>query len=252
MLAEVRDFMASDPPPFEPNFTFERTEVWELDYEAAHSLPHDLGNGAGVLLVQDILDELRLTPDAYAQAQREALSRALLIREGRRQKGRAGKSEKESALRSWLGEQKIGLKKALENHRIRDTELDSFLEEEALVRWTSAALDDIARSHLLNALRSHGRLAPLIERAEAKQRVLQAVGKEQSTLETSGIPPAALLGWFWQQAFPGQWQTVAPGVLAEKMGFADVSEMNRALLREYLFRRYGEKHGIAPGRGSLT
>ncbi|PVE23309.1 hypothetical protein DC522_16355 [Microvirga sp. KLBC 81] len=252
MLAEVSNFIAADPPPFKANFTFERTEVWDCDHEAAHSLPQVIGNGANTLLVQDILDELRLIPGDYARVKREALARALSIREARRQGIDAGPDEKERALRTWLRERRAGLQRALEDNRLGDAELETFLNEEALVHWTEAALEQVVQSNLLNTLRSRGWLAALIERAEAKQLALRALGKEGATTQTSGISPTALLGWFWRQTFPGQIQMGPSETLAQKMGFAEVSEMNRALLREYLFRKYSEEHCIPIRSSGLT
>ncbi|KLK92423.1 hypothetical protein AA309_14510 [Microvirga vignae] len=252
MLAAIRGFLDTDPPPFEPNFTFERTEVWELDYEAAHSLPQLIGGASRALLVQDILDELRLIPGDYARAQREALARALSIREARRQGIDPGSDEKEKALRTWLRERRAGLQRALEDNRLGDAELENFLSEEALVHWTETALEQAVQNNLLNTLRSRGWLAALIERAEAKQLALRALGKEGATTQTSGISPTALLGWFWRQTFPGQIQTASSETLAQKMGFSDVSEMNRALLREYLFRKYSEEHCIPIRSSGLT
>jgi hypothetical protein len=252
MLAAIRDFLASDPRPFEPHFAFERTEVWELDYEAAHGLPQPLGSGGDALFVQDILDELRLMPDAFVRARREGLARALSLRVARRQRSGPEPDEKERTLRAWLHEHGTGLTDALKGNRLDDATLDAFLEEEVLIRWVETAFDQAAQNNLLGALRSQGRLAPLIERAEAKQRALRAMGRDEATTQTSGIAPAALVGWYWRRAFPGQLQTMSSETLGKRIGFADVSEMNRALLREYLFCEYCEKHGILVSSTGLT
>jgi hypothetical protein len=238
MLGTIRHFIVTDPPPFESSFTFERTDVWDLDYEAAHCLPHSIGTGADALLAQDILDELRLLPNDYALAQQEALARALSIREARRQGIKETPEEKERALREWLRDRGTRLQKALEDNRLGEPELDAFLRDEALVRWAAETFEHLACDNLINALRSHGRLATLIERAEAKRRALRTMGKEESTMQTSDKSPAALLGWFWRTTFPGQMQMIPAELLAQKMGFPDVSAMSRALLREYHFRKY--------------
>lgn len=252
MLAAIRDFITIDPPPFKANFAFERTEVWDLDYEAAHGLPQVIGNGTDALLVQDIINELRLMPADYACMLREAVNRVLSIREARRRRTGAEPDEKEKVLRAWLRECGIGLEEALEQNRISRGELEAFLEEEALVRWTAAAFGDAAQNKLIDTLRSHGWLAPLIERAEAKQRALRDMGREATTTQTSNISPAALVGWFWRQAYPRQTQMMSSEALAQRMGFADVSDMNKALLREYLFREYCEELGISVKTSALT
>jgi hypothetical protein len=248
MLAAIRDFIATDPPPFEPSFTFEKTDVWNLDYEAAHGFPPSTGDEADVLRADDILDELRLSPEDYTIAQREALVRALSIREARRQGIEPEPEEKEKALREWLRERGVGLEKALEVNRLGETELEAFLRDEVLIRWTAETFEHASHSNLLGALRARDKLAPFIERAEAKRRVLRSIGKEGATTQTSAQSPAALLGWFWRRTFPGQMQMMAPELLAHKLGFSDVSAMNRALLREYLFSAYDRGKRTGPGR----
>jgi hypothetical protein len=257
MLAATRDFMATDPPPFQPGFTFERTEVWDLDYEAAQALPQAIEKGAEALLLQDILDELRLVPDDFSRARREALTRTLLIREAKlveniRRRGDAASGEKEQALKSWLREQGTSLQKALGRTRLSEDSLDAFLNEEALACWASASLETASRNGILDALRSHGRLGPLIERAEAKQHALHMMGKEETTTQTGNIPPAALVGWFWRQAFPDETQVMSSEALAVRLGFADVSDMTRALLREYLFSEYCRDHDLPIRISRLT
>jgi hypothetical protein len=78
------------------------------------------------------------------------------------------------------------------------------------------------------------------------------MGRDEATTQTTGITPAALVGWYWRQAFPGQMLTISSEALALKMGFADISDMNRALLREYHFREYGKEHHIPKRSSGLT
>ncbi|MET0532372.1 MAG: TfuA-like protein [Microvirga sp.] len=238
MLGAICDFIATDPSPFDPNFTFERTDVWDLDYEAAHSLPQSIEGENDALRVEDILDELRLSPDDYRLVQQEALVRALSIREARRHGMEPEPEEKERVLREWLRERGIGVQRALDEDRLGEADLEAFVRDEALVRWTAEKFETAIHDNLFDALRARGRLAPLIKRAEVKRDALRSMGKEGATTQTSGQSPAALLGWFWRRTFPGQMQMMPPEILAQNMGFSDVSAMNRALLREYLFSEY--------------
>ncbi len=248
MLFAIRNFMASDPPPFKPSFTFERTDVWDMDYEAARGFPQSLGHGGSMVSVEDILDELRLSPKDYILAQQDALLRALSIREAQRHGITPEPQERERALRDWLRERGIGLEEALEEDRLAESDLEAFLRDQVLVRWTTERLDPVVRDSLLGALRANGRLAPLIERAEAKRRALRSMGKEDATTQTSGQSPAALLGWFWRRTFPGQMQTLSPEILAQKLGFPDTSAMNKALLRDYLFSEYSRRKSTESDR----
>ncbi len=252
MLAAISDFIATDPPPFEPRFIFERTDVWNIDYEAAHSLSRSIGGKYDAVRAQDILDELRLSPKDYAFIEREALVRALAMREARRQGIEPESEEKERALRDWLKEHGMTVQTALEGNRLTESELASFVKEEALIRWTSEALAHAVHGNLLGSLRSRGRLAPFIARAEAKQRALRDIGMEGVTTQTRDISPAALLGWFWRKTFPGQMQTMPPEALAERLGFADETAMTRAFLREYLFSEYSNDKSTTANEVNLT
>lgn len=251
LLERIRDFVATDPAPFQAAFTFERTEAWDLDVEAAQGLPQ-IGGETDTLLLEDILDELRLMPAEFTDIRREALTRSLLIREARRSRGEAEPEEKEVALKSWLREQGTGLQEALEHNRLYDGYLAAFLSDEALVLWAAASLGTAARARMLDTLRSQGKLAPLIERAQAKQHALRMMGKEAATTQTGSIAPAALVGWFWRRTFPDQLQTISPDALAEQLGFTDVSEMTRALLREYLFSEYCDENDLPIRVSRLT
>ncbi|MGO4387873.1 TfuA-like protein [Microvirga sp. 2YAF29] len=248
LLTAIRSFMASDPPPFTSGFLFERTDVWDLDYEAANTFPKSIASEVDALPVDDVLDELRLSPADYMIAQREALLRVLSIREAQRHGVAAEQEEKENALREWLRERGMGLQEALEKSGLDEIGLGQFLSDEALVRWTAERLDPVTQENLLGALRSHGTLAPFIQRAHAKRQALRSIGKEGSTTQTSAQSPAAMLGWFWRRKFPGQMLMMSPAMLAQKLGFSDVSAMNRALLREYLFSDWSRRKSTAPDR----
>lgn len=252
LLETVRAFMATDPPPFKPAFTFERTEVWDLDCETANALPQIAGQGGDALLVQDIFDELRLMPRDFACAQRKALSRFLLVREARRHRDDPSPDEQEQVLQSWLREQGMSLQQAIDENRLDEGGLEAFLKEEALARWAASSVDAAARDGMLNALRSQGKLAPLIERAGTKQHALRMMGKENATTQTGHIAAAALIGWFWQQTFPDELQMMSADALAARLGFHDASDMNRALLREYLFSEYCRKHDLPIRSSRLT
>ncbi|WP_243368811.1 TfuA-like protein [Microvirga solisilvae] len=252
MLVAIRDFIATDPPPFLPRYNFERTEVWELDYEAARALPRAVSNDAKTLLMQDILDELRLVPRDFASVQKEALTRMLLLREARRRRGDPEPEEKEQALKYWLREQGVSLRDALDQNRLVGEELDHFLNGEALIRSAASSFDAMAHNGIIDTLRSRGMLRPLVERAEAKQHALRAMGKEAATTQTGSIPPAALVGWFWRQTFPDEMQMIPVEALAVRLGFADTSDMTRALLREYLFSEYAREHDLPIRSSRLT
>jgi hypothetical protein len=248
MLAAIREFIAADPPPFKPNFTFERTDVWDIDYEAARSIPQSIEGENGALRIEDILDELRLSPDDYRLAERQALVRVLSIREARRHGIDPEPEEKQRTLREWLRERGMGLQRALEENRLGESDLEALVRDEALVWWTAEKLESVIHDNLLDALRIHGKLASLIERAEVKRSTLRSMGKEEATIQTSGQAPTALLGWFWRRTFPGQMQMMPPEVLAHRMGFPNISAMNRALLREYLFSEYERGKRTASNR----
>jgi hypothetical protein len=248
MLTAIRQFMASDPAPFAPGFTFERTEAWERDRTAARALSSELD---GSLLVEDVLDELRLRPHDHARIRREAFSRALALHEAKRRGLAPTVDVLENVLRDWLRERGSGMSKALRESRLGEMELDAFLREEALVRQVVDLSDEAIRATLLNTLRSRGWLHALAARAEAKKRALEEIGKDSVTTHTSGISPADLQAWFCRELAPGRLYSVSPEQLAARLGYDDPSAMSRALLREYYYRKYSTQKGITPPVPSL-
>ena len=248
MLTAMRQFMASDPAPFMPGFTFERTEAWERDRAAARALSSELD---GSLLIEDVLDELRLRPRDHARIRREALSRALALHEAKRRGLAPTDDVLENVLRVWLRELGAGLSRTLRESRLNEMELEAFLREEALVRQVVDLSEEAIRAALLNTLRSRGWLHALSARAEAKKRALEEIGKDSVTTHTSGISPADLRAWFCRELAPGRLFTVSPEQLAARLGYDDPSTMSRALLREYYYRQYSTQKGITPPALSL-
>jgi hypothetical protein len=248
MLVAIREFLAGDPPPFTPGFTFERTETWERDRTLAQALPAE---GDGSLLIEDILDELRLRPHDHARVRREALARALALHEAGRRGLSPDADALEKTLRDWLREQATGLRRALDENRLDEAGLAAFLREEAQVRKVAGLSEDAVAAALLNTLRSRGWLNALAERAATKQRILTQSGRTSATSQTTEISPLELHAWFCRQLVPGRPYSISPEQLAVRLGYADVSTMSRALLREYYFRKDSARIGITPPSVSL-
>jgi hypothetical protein len=240
LLEVIRDFIATNPPPLSVSYHLERTEFWERDRTLALAIEVSDNGSAGSLLVEDILDELRLAPGAYDAARRAALGRALALREVWRQGIELTADERDACLRSWLRERQIGLRTWLEVNHLDENSFAGFIEEEALIRKLEFIMVEAMDAHLLDALRAKDTFSRLKARALEKRAALLSLGKLDATLDSSGIALGALLHWFTNRIIndrvPGSQET-----LAMQLGFNDVSAFTRALLREYYFMTESEK-----------
>ncbi len=75
-------------------------------------------------------------------------------------------------------------------------------------------------------------------RARAKQAALARHDLHHPRLEDTGLSETALYGWYFDQL--GQADALDPARYAAQVGFADMSDFTRALIREYLYQRLKE------------
>lgn len=73
LLRAMRRFLATDPPPFRPSFSFEPTSFWE---EAVGEMDGEVDARGTFVPAARILDELTLEPDRYLRLRYRAMSRS--------------------------------------------------------------------------------------------------------------------------------------------------------------------------------
>ena len=172
MLAAMEALLASDAAPMQVDYTLEWTEMWD-DATLAAAGTHDAGGGTDAWLpAAQILDELRLDPEAYGAARERALLRLLAQREALRRGKPPDRASQRAALDRLRARHGLFRRAELDhwvNARDLDTaRLEQLIAEEAeladLVARTADSLDD----RLLDDLRLHGDY-PAARRARTRQ-----------------------------------------------------------------------------------
>ena len=216
MLREMADFIAGDPPPFQPEFHFRNAQVW-ADFVA----------GAAALRTSDealVLDEVRLRPDAWRDAERAALGRLHAVA--------AAPPPPDAAIRAQFTGFRIarGLARRSDLDAWRAANAASpavlarLLRDEAALEAALADPPPGLAVALLDHLRLAGAFAPLLARARAKQAALAGLAAAPGDVDAAMAWHAAQ-----QQTRAGAKELVRPAGSA----FRD------AVWREYRFCQSG-------------
>ncbi|HVI91831.1 MAG TPA: TfuA-like protein [Dongiaceae bacterium] len=237
LLAALRDFLATDPPPLAVSYRFERTEAWDADTAFAAPLtPMD----GGALRREHLLDEIRLRPEQHKRLRQEALAFALARREADRAGIAVSPQEMQDFLRCWLHERGLTSPAALvawreANHLGDDLAFNAFIAEQARTQKVTALAADLIEARMIDVLQQRGDYAALAVRAVEKQQALLTSGLADLPLAESDIAAADLLAWF-RREHSHRNLPVDAEQLATALSFVSVDAFYRALLREYRYR----------------
>ena len=218
----------------QPKFNFEWTHFWDefvRRFEAGHENP-------GAFPQQRVVEELRLEgPEAYARVEATALLRKIAVTGA----APTASSPAPEDLRATLTEirAKLGLfRRGDLDHWVASNDLDAAKLERLVAGETnlirlrdrsSAALEP----YILDQLRVTGAFERLANRARRKSDVL-AGRPAGSVVAPSGSRAVALRLWYFEQRL----RLPLPDDLedfARRLGFADASDFDAALLRERLY-----------------
>jgi hypothetical protein len=233
LLAELARFLAAAPPPKQVAYRFEHTDAWENARQ--HFLASEGYDRPST--EQAVMDELKLSGKLPATLAL-ALLRFLALQEGRRlgriMDGPAIDAAAESFRRergllsaddfaAWIREQRLE----------DDSELTSFMKEQATVQWIEAVFAADAAGVVTNALRASGEYGDLVDRAAKKQAALAAAGLTDPEVADTGLDAHSLWCWFLGRS------AIEPADLDREIrarGFETKEEMLKAVVRERLAR----------------
>jgi hypothetical protein len=234
MLGRMAADAAKSDGPKRPDFDFQHTVAWDA---ILHRFA-GIDDGGSVIDREELLDELRLTPGAYADVRRKALSRTLAsqpepgefkpttaqlqsaLRDFRRSKG----FDSPAALDQWMKEAGLSREDFLR-----------LMAEDAQLASLEASLAGAVSRALLEELRQNGSFARLLSRARDKCAALSEAGLADAGVGDTGLDEGALTAWFREQA--GVARPADTGDLALSLGFQTRTDFVRALAREYCFRQ---------------
>jgi hypothetical protein len=237
MIAAMREFLAADPPPMEPAFSFEWTDMWDMALPAMAARGLTPGDG-----IDDgrVLDELRLDPAAFAATRQRALLRRLARQGGGSSAGPALRRDAERRLRLRLGlPRRVDVERWCHEQGLDPAGFDRLVEAEALLAEAESRFDVDPSRDLLDQMRLDGIYARCLARARDKSRALAAVGAEEATPAALGLTPIALVAWHFETR---QRQPV-PDDLAgyvRRLGLVHAPDFYRLLTREWIYCRQGK------------
>ncbi len=235
LLQAVAEHLRQEPAPMRAAFSFQHTVQWETATTALSPPPRT---------EPEVLNELRLTPEAYKQTRRRALRRLLAFDE------RQSAAPLDDLLRTAAGATPANdLDRLLDqNHGRRET-IDALWRNETRLQQLRAELEalplHLLERHMLAELRRSGDYPQLQQRAGQKRKRLAALAERPMAADLSGLQTLQLQDWYFTQRLR---QTMPQDLdhHLERLGFADTTAFNEALLAEYLFLE-GEHHVASAG-----
>ncbi len=238
MIAVMQEFLAADPAPMRPDFTFEWTDMWDIASEAMTK-----GGRARDDVGEDrVLDELRL--DAAFETTRQRALLRHLARHGRRAHSTSvddathRKAEQELRLRLGLF-RRADIERWCAENALTSADFARLIEDEARLAAIDAVVDAALLRDLLDQLRLDGDYGRLLARARDKQAVLAAGGHDDATPEDCGLTPIALVAWYFERRLarpmPEDLQACA-----RRLALPQLADFYRLLAREWLYSQRGQ------------
>ena len=224
--------------PKRVEYSFEYTANWEIARRRAGSLEIDFPGSVDTILLERLLDELRLEGDTYAQTQQAVLLRCLALDEAWRQGMVPTSSMIHSSADRFRRDKGIDGEEAFarwltENH-LRHEEFLELMEDQARLEWIQSMTGIEVMAHVPDHLRVAGHYARLAKRARDKQRSLGLVGLDSPSPLNVDLTEDELLRWYFEERLG---RRVASDVAdySRRAGFSDEVNFRRAVMREYLY-----------------
>ena len=237
MLDAMRAFLSEDPAPKEVDFHFEWTVMWDdaiRSFEAGREARAAQPRSGGA----PVIEELKLEPGSWQRAREAARVRLWTGREAERRRLVPSEAQIGRALTSLRERHGIYTRRALDQwldaNDLDRPALERLLTAEARLAMLEDAADDQVDDALVDQLRLNGSYARLSERARAKLDHLAAAGALDADPRLVGLAPLALRRWFFESRL-AQPMPDDVGAFARASGFADLTDFDRALAREYLY-----------------
>lgn len=237
LLSTIREFLISNPPPKKVTYVFQGTETWDVEVAFATPLRHADETEAAhpFLSVNELLDELRLVPELYQNIRQEALTRALVLREFRRQGITVIEQEAAAAKQHWSRDRNLRTPEDILNwcraNHLDKPAFDAMIAEEAIRCRLEKMAGSLVDSHLLAALRTRGLYHHIASRGLRKKKLLSTYSDEQAA---SNMSTFDLVAWYCEARL----ERPPPDdidVFSSQLGFANSHEFHRAILREFLY-----------------
>ena len=256
MLRLLRRRLAEGLEPKTVSYCFEHTVMWESAWRHGGELRFDANAEPSVVALESLLDELRLEGDQYKQHSLLALERFFAIREAERLGMTVSKERRRKTEIVFRRERDLvdvaQVERWMNDNDLNDHQFDTLIMDEARVRWVQQRAQFASLSCLPEQLRLSGDYPRLVARAVAKDRLLESLGLKNPCLENADLTEDELLHWYFKDLL-GRPVPPDPSDHSRSLGFASSDAFRRALLKEYLYRRFEHqnKSVLEPGTGAL-
>jgi hypothetical protein len=241
MLRLMRKRLARGLKPKKISFCFEHTEIWESAWPQSGELRFDSNGQPRAIVLESLLEELRLEGDQYNRHTLMALERFFVTREAERLGLRVSSERRIKTEIAFRRERDLvgpaQFERWMSDNNLNDHEFEALMMDEARVRWVHQGAQVASLSCLPEQLRLSGDYPRLVARAVAKDRLLESLGLKNPCLENADLTEKQLLRWYFEELLhrpmPGD-----PNSYTRDLGFASPDAFRRALLKEYLYRRF--------------
>lgn len=241
MLRLVGRRLAEGLKPKRVSFSFEHTAMWESVLRQDRDLRTNQQAESDGVPLESLLDELRLKGDQYQQSLLLALERFFAIREADRiglnitDESRADAETTFRRERDFQGAAQV--ERWMKENGLDRNGFEALMRDEARVKMVHKRVRLVSGSCLPDQLRLSGDYPRLLTRAAKKERLLKSFGFKNLSLEHAKVTEEELLRWYFEQVL-GRAVPADPSVYAQSLGFGNSHAFRRALLREYIYRRF--------------
>ena len=238
MLRVMRKRLESGLDPKTVQYYFEYTDAWDYASGSAGELYLDSDTCGDTVLVDTLLDELRIKGYAYRHARQGAMLRFFAREEARRQGMIVSAETLQETAETFRRERGLVESKDLQNW-LKQNDLDNkqfikLMEEESKLRWIETLGEPEVTNHLLDYLRVSNEYPSLLARARHKQRTLEVYGSDDLDLMDPVLKKDGLLRWYFEHRL-GSAVPEDTAYFARLAGFEDEDMLRCAILHEYKY-----------------
>jgi hypothetical protein len=238
MLRRMREHLRADSGPKRVPWRFEHTDTWDEVTCQAGELELASSPVAETLLLDRLLDELRLAGDPYRRARQGATARLLAIGEARRQGVAVTREKLQETTDSFRRERRLlepeDVARWLTENHLTLEEFARLMEDEAKWRWVEEMTKAEAAMLVPDYLRAEGEYPRWRGQALVKQRALEAGGAQNPALADVGLTEPMLLRWYFEERL-GRPVPDDVAYYAHSLGFPSEDAFRLALLCEYSY-----------------
>jgi hypothetical protein len=244
MLRLMRRRLANGLRPKEISYAFQHTVMWESAAQQSGKLRFDSNAPPSVIRIEALLDELRLKVPQYDQLKLLARDRFLTIREADRLRVTVGPTRRKKTEIEFRRQRNLvtaaQLARWLRDNDLEDHEFQALITEEAQAQWIQQRARVASLSYIPQQLRLSGIYPALVARATSKDRLLRSMGLQNSSVKDAGLMKNELWRWYFKKILK---QPIPKDVgdYARALGYYSRDAFRRALLKEYLYRRFSHR-----------